>query len=65
MNTKSLDGPRNAFNCYYPSASAITEYFNIWFMSKKLLSISEGGHWMNRKICCNDQFEDKGTEPVS
>ena len=66
MNTKSLEGPMlNTFTCYYSSTSAITKYFNIWLISKKLLSISEGGHWMNRTICCNDQFVDKGMEPVS
>ena len=66
MNTKSLEGPMlNTFTCYYSSTSAITKYFNIWLISKKLLPISEGGHWMNRTICCNDQFVDKGMEPVS
>ena len=66
MNTKSLEGPvLNTFTCYYSPASAISKNFNIWLFSKKLLSISEGGHWMNGTICCNDQFVDKGTEPVS
>ena len=66
MNTKSLEGPMlNTLTCYYSSASAITKYFNIWLIPKKLLSISEGGQWMNRTICCNDQFVDKGTESVS